>query len=176
MNLYIRLFFAICRGLLKRRIELGETILRTYRVLPNDIDINGHMNNGRYTTVVDLLLMEALLRSKLLLPALKRGWIPAMGGNIVSYRKQLRLFEKYSVSFKMCSWNEKWTFFEYEFRNAKGQIVTRGYAKGAFVGKSGLVPIAVIEEKLNVLRPEYTSPAAIAKWMEADTELNQLAG
>lgn len=173
MNLYIRLFFAICRGLFKGRIGLGDTITRTYRVLPNDIDINGHMNNGRYTTVVDLLLMEALLRSKLLIPALKRGWIPAMGGNIVSYRKQLKIFEKYSVSFRMCSWNEKWTFFEYEFRNTKDQTVTRGYAKGAFVGKAGLVPIDVIEEKLNVKRPEHISPSTIPKWLEADNELNQ---
>lgn len=173
MNLYIRLFFAICRGLFKARIELGDTLIREYRVLPNDIDINGHMNNGRYTTVVDLLLMEALLRSKLLIPALKRGWIPAMGGNIVSYRKQLKLFEKYSVSFRMCSWDEKWTFFEYEFRNRKEQVVTRGYAKGAFVSKSGLVPIELIEEKLNVKRPEHICPGAIPKWLEADNELMQ---
>jgi acyl-CoA thioesterase FadM len=175
MNLYIRLFFAIFRGLLLHRIALGEKISRSFRVLPNDIDINGHMNNGRYMTVVDLLLMEMLLRSKLLLPALKRGWIPAMGGNIISYRKQLKLFEKYSVSYKVCGWSEKWTFFEYEFRNTKGELVTRGYSKGAFWGRSGLIPIDVIETELNLIRPENKTPDAVEKWIEADAELNKLA-
>lgn len=175
MNLYFRLFFAICRGLFKKRMDLGETVTRQYRVLLNDIDINGHMNNGRYTQVVDLLLMEALLRTKLLVPALKRGWIPAMGGNIVSYRKQMKLFDPYTVSFRMCAWDDKWTFFEYEFRNKKDQVVTKGYAKGAFVGKGGLVPIETIEEKLNLKRPEHTSPSAIPKWLLADEDINQAA-
>ena len=44
-------------------IEPGDLIVRGLRVLPNDLDINGHMNNGRYLTIVDLMLVEYFGRS-----------------------------------------------------------------------------------------------------------------
>ena len=58
MNLYLRLLWTLLRCWRMPRITAGETLVRSLRVLPNDLDINGHMNNGRYLTVVDLMLME----------------------------------------------------------------------------------------------------------------------
>jgi acyl-CoA thioesterase FadM len=41
---------------------VGQTLQRQFRVLPNDIDINGHMNNGRYLTMLDLRIVEYFIR------------------------------------------------------------------------------------------------------------------
>ena len=48
MNLYSRLFWTLLRSLRLPAIQFGDSLERSLRVLPNDIDINGHMNNGRY--------------------------------------------------------------------------------------------------------------------------------
>ena len=56
MNLYFRLLLAVLKALRAPRARLGETVELTLRVWPTDLDLNGHMNNGRYLTMVDLAL------------------------------------------------------------------------------------------------------------------------
>jgi hypothetical protein len=51
LNLYLRLFLTILRALRAPRLVLGDTVELTLRVLPTDLDLNGHMNNGRYLTL-----------------------------------------------------------------------------------------------------------------------------
>ena len=48
MNLYLRLLLTLLRAWRGPRLEPGATLTRTLRVLPNDLDMYGHMNNGRY--------------------------------------------------------------------------------------------------------------------------------
>lgn len=48
MNLYLRLLWTWLRARSKPAIAMGDTIELQLRVWPNDLDVNGHMNNGRY--------------------------------------------------------------------------------------------------------------------------------
>jgi len=48
VNLYLRLLLTIFKALWAPRIKPGDSIELRLRVLPNDLDLNGHMNNGRY--------------------------------------------------------------------------------------------------------------------------------
>ncbi|WP_313652263.1 thioesterase family protein [Pseudomonas soli] len=171
MNLYIRLLLAILRGFFKPPMALTETLQRTLRVWPNDIDINKHMNNGRYMTIVDLFMLELCLRAKILIPAFKLGWKPMLGGNLVVYKKQLSMFEQYTAEFSICCLVESWTYFQYTFFNRAGEVVVTGYSKGAWVGRKGLVANAVIAEKLKVEPTTAPMPEAIRKWLEAEAHV-----
>lgn len=77
MNLYLRLCWTWLRALLRPPIALGQAIELRLRVLPNDLDLNGHMNNGRYMTITDLALIEYFTRSGFVKIALRRGSIEA---------------------------------------------------------------------------------------------------
>ena len=66
MNLYLRLLFLLLgiwrlppRGLL-------EASRAVFRVLPNDCDMNLHMNNGRYLSFMDLGRVHLMAQSGLL--------------------------------------------------------------------------------------------------------------
>jgi len=54
MNLWLRLaiFFLTVR-FRSRCSVLGPTVLN-FRVLPSDLDLLGHMNNGKYLTILDI--------------------------------------------------------------------------------------------------------------------------
>ncbi len=65
MNLYLRLLLVWIRACRKSSIQIGDSIEIQLIVLPNDLDINGHMNNGRYMTIVDLALIEYMTRAGL---------------------------------------------------------------------------------------------------------------
>jgi len=169
MNLYFRLIIALLRGFLKPKMAIDETLFRDLRVWPNDIDINRHMNNGRYMTIADLFMLELCLRAKILIPAFKLGWKPMLGGNLVVYKKQLAMFEKYTAEFRICCWDESWTYFQYKFLNSRGDVVVTGYSKGAWVGRRGLVANTVVEEKLGIQRERAEIPEAIKKWIDAES-------
>lgn len=171
MNLYLRLIVAIIRGYFKPTMSLSDTLQREMRVLPNDIDINGHLNNGRSMTILDLFMLELCLRSRILMPAIRKGWKPMLGGNVVTYRRQLSVLEKYQAKFRIYCLDEKWTYFQYALVNSAGDTVVAGYSKGAWVGRKGLVPNAEIQEKLDVEAPDRPMPQAIRNWLDAESEI-----
>jgi len=73
MNLYFRLLWIIVRSFFKPRIDFADKITLTLHILPNDLDINRHLNNGRYLTLLDLGSIDFFLRSGVLKRALRRG-------------------------------------------------------------------------------------------------------
>ena len=58
MNLYFRLVLTILKALLSKQVRCDEKFVWKGRVLPNDIDAYGHMNNGRYITLLGLAAMS----------------------------------------------------------------------------------------------------------------------
>ncbi len=145
--------------------------MREFRVLPNDIDINGHMNNGRYLTIVDLMLIEYFVRTGFAQTMLKAGWKPMSGGSFVTYRKGLQPFQKYSLSFTLDAADAHWNYMRFEFRKADGAVCAAGYMKGAVVGKQGLV---TNEQSYAAARHGWQAkalPAHVAQWMQAESAL-----
>jgi acyl-CoA thioesterase FadM len=171
MNLYLRLIWAMFRAWRKPRIAPGETITRQMRVLPNDIDINGHMNNGRYLTLIDLMLIEYFVRTGFAQAMMKSGWRPMSGGSFITYRKGLKPFESYQLSFKLDCADEHWNYMRYEFRRADGTLCAAGYMKGAAVSKQGLVANAVSYAKGGQEFKPSPLPAYVAQWIQAESNL-----
>jgi acyl-CoA thioesterase FadM len=173
MNLYLRLIWAMLRAWRQPRITPGDTITRTLRVLPNDIDINGHMNNGRYHTIVDLMLIEYFVRSGYAQALVKAGWRPMSGGSFISYRKGLSPFESYTLSFTLDAADEIWNYMRYEFRRRDGTLCAVGYMKGAAVGRQGLVPNEISYARAGRTFVAKPLPVWVAKWVEAEAALMQ---
>ncbi len=171
MNLYLRLIWAMFRAWRLPRINPGDTITRQLRVLPNDIDINGHMNNGRYLTLVDLMLIEYFVRTGFAQTMLKAGWKPMSGGSFITYRKGLQPFQSYQLNFTLDAADENWNYMRYEFRKRDGALCAAGYMKGAVVGKQGLVPNVQSYAKGGSTFEAKPLPDCVAHWMRAESSL-----
>ena len=139
MNLYFRLIWIIARSFFKPRVDFADKISLILHILPNDLDINRHLNNGRYLTLLDLASIEFFLRSGVLKRAIRKGFRPMLGGLIVTYRKSLSLFERCTLTLQLEAWDERWNYFGFEFRNSDGHLAAAGYFKGALVSKKGLI-------------------------------------
>ncbi len=167
MNLYFRLFFALLRAWRLPRFSVGTTLERHFRVLPNDIDINGHMNNGRYLTMVDLMLMEYFVRIGFAGVLIKRGWRPMSGGSFITYRRGLKPFQTYRLRYKIDASNEFWNFMRFEFLDGD-KVCASGYMKGAAVSKAGLVPNTKSYEALGIALLPNAIPVPVQHWLEAE--------
>ena len=98
MNLYLRLIWIIIRSFFKPPIDFADRVSIDLRILPNDLDLNRHLNNGRYLTLLDLGSIDLFLRSGVLKRAIRKGFRPMLGGLIVTYRKGLSLFERCTLT------------------------------------------------------------------------------
>jgi acyl-CoA thioesterase FadM len=172
MNLYIRLFLTLLRAWRLPKLTIGETLEREFRVLPNDIDINGHMNNGRYMTIVDLMLMEYFVRIGFASVALKNKWRPMSGGSFITYRRGLKPFQIYRLRYRIDACDAYWNFMRFEFLDGD-KVCASGYMKGAAVSSQGLVPNTDCYAQLNQPLITHPIPAAVAHWLAAETTIMQ---
>ncbi len=167
MNLYLRLLWTWLCARYKPRIRFGERIEMTLRVWPGDLDINGHMNNGRYMTITDLALIEYFTRCGFLGVALRQGWRPVLGGAMISFRRALKPFKRYTLRFEVLGWDERWSYMRFEFCKS-GQTMAIGHAKGAVVGRNGLVRSRVARDAMGLAGDSPPLPAALRAWIDAE--------
>jgi acyl-CoA thioesterase FadM len=170
MNLYLRLILTLLRAWRLPRLQVGDTLERSLRVLPNDIDVNGHMNNGRYLTIIDLMLVEYFVRVGFAGTIIKKGWRPMSGGSIISYRRGLDPFQQYTVRYRIDACDANWNYMRYEFLSG-GKLCAAGYMKGAVVGKEGFVPNATSYGAMGQTPLAGELPQAVQHWLTAEKEL-----
>lgn len=138
MNLYLRLALTLLRCWWCTTIHPADTLVTRRRVLPNDLDVNLHMNNGRYLTLLDLSLLEFFGRSGFLRAAMRQGLRPMAGGVLITYRRQLNALQLYEIRFRWACSDEHWNYMTFECIS-KGKLCAAGIIKGAMVGSAGLI-------------------------------------
>jgi acyl-CoA thioesterase FadM len=171
MNLFIRLLKTLLLFLLNPRKAglLAETRVR-FRVWPNDLDTNLHMNNGRYMTLLDLGRLDLLLRIGAAVPAFRRRWYPVLAAVQLRYRKPLNLFEKFEIRTRIVAWDGKWVYLEQKIERG-GRMIAHAWLKGAFVGPEGTVPITRLVEIMGHKEPSPPLPPAFQAWLDAEAKM-----
>jgi acyl-CoA thioesterase FadM len=109
--------------------------------LPNDLDINLHVNNGRYLTMCDLNRVDLFIRTGLASVMIKRGWMPIIAEHTMNYRRPLGIFKKFKATMQLTHWDEKYFFMTHRF-SADSKIIAIGTSKGVVRGKAGVIPPA----------------------------------
>jgi acyl-CoA thioesterase FadM len=170
MNLLFRLFIVAVAALFHGpRPLLCASHLRL-RVMPNDLDLNLHMNNARYLSVFDLGKIDVMIRSGVASIAYRRRWRPLIGGNIVRYRFGLRPFCRFQLITRVVCWDDKWFYFQHEVETKQG-VAAFGLSKALLreVGRS-VPPVEVMA----AVAPGLSSPSMppiIAEWLSLDEAL-----
>lgn len=124
MNLYLRLLYLILRYkfFFKEPVMSPRSHITTnFTVMPNDIDINGHVNNGRYLSILDLARIDFMGRIGLLNSLFKFGWRPIVGETQISFFKSLKLGDRFSITTKLESIDDKWFLLSHDI--SKGKVL-----------------------------------------------------
>jgi acyl-CoA thioesterase FadM len=136
MNLWLRMIAVLLwlRG--KPRVALLDTTRITLRVWPNDLDINRHVNNGRYLTLADLGRLDWFVRTGTLDYARRQQAWPIVGDAIAKFRRDLKAFQRFTLESRMLGWDEKWAFLEHRFVRG-GRVLGVVAIRGLFRGPEG---------------------------------------
>lgn len=132
-------------------------------VWPQDIDLNLHMNNGRYLSVMDYARTHMLARIGLLTPIVRQRWQALVGAVWVTYRRSLPLFSAFEITSRLVCWDERWFYIEQTFTGDEG-LSAVAWVKGALRDTRGSLDPQLVLERLAPGIASPPMPQAIAQW------------
>jgi acyl-CoA thioesterase FadM len=130
---WLRLF-RVGVGLVKAsRVDMFATTRVALRVWPNDLDMNLHVNNGRYLALADIGRLHWFVLSGSLGVARRQHAFPVIGDALAKFRRDLKVFQSFEIHTRLVGWDSKWGYIEHRFvrrRRVVGMVVIRGLFKG----------------------------------------------
>jgi acyl-CoA thioesterase FadM len=162
---------SVCRGFARSAVHPFDAVESGFTVLPTDLDINLHLNNGRYHQLIDVNRLEWLIRTRILQAALARKWKPMLGGTLIQFRREMTLWQRGSLQTRLLGWDDRWFYLEHVVATGQGKLVAQGLAKAAFRGRSGWVPTALVREAAGYPSLEMNLPARVRSWQSCDALL-----
>lgn len=168
MSFILRFFKVWLLSLLaKKQQGLHKESLLSLRVWPNDLDLNIHVNNGRYLTLMDLGRMDLMFRSGAFKLWVGKGLQPLVGFSMCRHFKALTVFQKFELRTRVLGWDDKWIYFEQRFER-RDTLYALGVVKGLMAAKHGPVPTKVLMQTLGVDEASPELPAYVADWLKAE--------
>jgi acyl-CoA thioesterase FadM len=117
------------------------------RVWPHDLDLNFHLNNGRFLSLMDLGRTRLGIKTGLFKKSLEKKWgFGVVGGMSITYLKSLAPFQKFKLTSKLAGYHDGWFFIEQRFESRE-KLVAAALVKVAFL-RSGkkVMPEEIMNE------------------------------
>ncbi|MEI7974096.1 MAG: thioesterase family protein [Bdellovibrio sp.] len=133
MNLFFRFFFLLMRRFFERSQQsLLDVCSTSFRVGFLDLDINAHMNNGRYLSLMDLGRVDLMLKTGFFWPLILNGFFPVVLSESIVFRRSLGVWQKFEIQTEVIGWDEK-DFFIVQRFICRGQTYATGHIRGRFL-------------------------------------------
>lgn len=122
MHLWFRMIGYLVSLLWRPPLSLpGETSVVPLCVWLNDLDTSGHLNNGRYLTMMDLGRLDLMMRSGMWRAILRHRWTPIASAAVIRFRREIRLFQRFDLETRILCWDQKLIVIEHLFRFRGGK-------------------------------------------------------
>lgn len=148
MNLLVRFFILILKRFFNtKKQDIFAPCETGFWVNPFDLDINMHMNNGRYLSIMDLGRFDLMIKAGIFLKLFRAGFYPVVASESIRFKKSLQPFCFFTLVTQIESFDEKDFYMTQKFY-VKDELYAEGYIKGRFKqrGRQGSVPTAEIFE------------------------------
>ncbi len=130
---------------LRRSGSIGadaRSILR-FRVAPGDIDVNLHMNNGRYLTIMDLGRIDLLIRTGLWRQMNHQKLQGVVAVQRVRYRHALDPWDRFRLESRILGWNDEGLMFEHRMireRAGEEKLAAAATVRFVFTARGRIKP------------------------------------
>lgn len=150
MHMLLRtLWVFLLRGRVQKATAFDETEI-TMRVLPVDLDLLMHVNNGVYFSFMDFGRWDMIFRNGSYDLAKRNGWYSVVAGETIKFKRSLKLWDKFTLRTRIVGHDAKYFFIEQKFL-LKDQEMARGLVKVRFLKRAGgTVGVGEILKELNM--------------------------
>lgn len=171
MNVIWRTLLTIWRA--RRRLRRDGVIEPTsvgrvsVRTLPTDLDLLGHMNNGRYASLFDLGRFDLLIRTGLWDLLAEQKWYAVVASETITFRKSLELWQRFTVESRLLGHDDRSTYLMHR-AVVDGEVYAEMVVRARFLRRGGgVVPLEELFEALH--KPDNLPDLApwVADWAAA---------
>ena len=135
-----------------------------FRVLPTDLDVMGHMNNGVYLSIMDLGRMDLMRKAGAWTRLVKAGVLPVMASETITFRRSLMPWQRFTVETRLVGWDERAIYTEQQIV-VGGEVFARATMRGRFVKKAGGVATTAEVFAIAGVHPEPIDPPEwVQRW------------
>lgn len=115
----------------KEKQNIFDLCQTSFRVWPTDLDVNLHMNNGVYLSIMDLGRVDLMLKSGVFWKLFLSGYYPVVKSESIRFFRSLEPLEKFQIHTQVESWDEHDFYIRQTFFR-KDKAVAVGFIKGRF--------------------------------------------
>lgn len=168
MNMWIRAIRVVIASLFRKKLDPLGVSKVGFVVSPLDIDVNLHMNNGRYLTIMDLGRIDLMVRNGLGRVCIKRKWRPVVASATIRFFRPLPPFARFTVVTRLLGWDKQFVFIEQRFER-NGRLASAAVVKGVLLAGGGrkVAPDEVVSAAGYEGEPPVI-PTHVWAWMEWD--------
>jgi len=165
MHLLLRTLMLLFTSSKRPALNVWDESSLPLRVLPTDIDIAMHVNNGMYFSLMDLGRFDLMVRSGIWNKMRKRGWSPVAAGETIAFRKSLQLWQRYTIETRIIGLDTKAIYFEQRMV-VDGEIYARAHIATRLVAKGKPVTQEEIIAEFGAPPADLELPGWIHEWRE----------
>lgn len=145
MNHIFRLLWLAIVSRFRSRVPVMGPCRTPFRVLPTDLDVLRHVNNGIYLSLMDLGRVDLMTRAGLATPIRERGWYPVVVAETIQFRRSLTLFERFTIVTSVLGWDDKAFLLEQRFERG-GETIALALVRARFLARAGgnVTPVEVL--------------------------------
>lgn len=178
MNLLWRLLFLLLRVPFQKKVDPLSEISTPFRCWPTDLDVNFHMNNGKYFSILDLGRLDLIFRTGNLPQVLRSGLKPMVIEESMRFRKSIQLFQKFRVCTRIVGWKGQDLFLEQKFlidgkgsangpSEATSQVCAWAFIRARIVAPGkGSLPAEEVVRLFGYNGPQIDLPSNFQAWSE----------
>ncbi|WP_449277423.1 acyl-CoA thioesterase [Leucobacter sp. GX24907] len=157
------------------RIDFDRVARSRFRVWPTDLDVLGHMNNGKYLSIMDVARFDLIQRNGAMRIFKTQGWYPVVVSQTISYRKSLHPWQRFWIETKILGFDERAVYIEQRFvrpdTHRRPEIYARAHVRARILRRSGgTVPVSEVIERTGADPSTLIVPDAVLAW-GAETRL-----
>ena len=147
-----------------RRLGHYDVAHTRFRVLPTDLDILRHMNNGVYLSIFDVGRFDLLARNGVWRIFTRNGWYPVVASETITFRKSLTLWQRFTVESRILGYDEKAVFVE-QRAVVNGEIYAQAFIRGRILKRGGgTVSVKELLDVVGSVPPGDGVPDWLVQW------------
>jgi acyl-CoA thioesterase FadM len=182
MNLWLRLMWLFLSARWRPALPMPDGVSKlSFRVWPHDLDTSLHMNNGRYLTIMDQGRLDVMVQSGLWRAVIRHKWVPIAGAIKIRYRRELRLFDSFTLETRLIAWDADKVVMAQTFVLNRGPRAGQVAAHALFLGglydraQRSFIPISRLMAEIGVTAQSPPPTPEVEAFLKADDELKRAA-
>lgn len=166
LNLWLRLLLTCVISWRRSRIHATEQCSTPFIVMLSDLDALGHVNNGKYFSLMDVARVDHALRTRYVVIFRRRAWWPVVVASTIQFYRSLLPFRRFVIETQLIGWDED-TFFVHHrvvLNDASRKLVAEAIVRAVIRNSAGSIATRDVVTALGEIVPPGPMPDWVASW------------